>query len=96
MCAIEKYDLVAKVVAPKKEKLKTANAELEVAMKSLRTKQSSLKEVSICCRRCCCCCCCCYLCVYVYLGTRQACHVTSSVRGEREQEGGASYTGGHL
>ena len=45
MCAIEKYDLVAKVVAPKKEKLKVANAELEVAMKSLRTKQASLKEV---------------------------------------------------
>lgn len=43
--AMEKYDLVAKVVAPKKEALAKANAELAVAMKELRAKQASLKEV---------------------------------------------------
>lgn len=43
--AIDKYDKVAKVVAPKKEKLKQAEAELEVAMSGLRVKQAQLKEV---------------------------------------------------
>merc|ERR1739838_320382 len=36
---------VAKVVAPKKIKLKGAEAELEVAMSALRKKQAALKEV---------------------------------------------------
>ena len=43
--AIESYDRVAKVVAPKKEKLKGAEAELEEAMKGLRVKQAQLKDV---------------------------------------------------
>ena len=43
--AIEKYDLVAKVVGPKKEKLKEAEAELKVAMDSLAIKQAKLKDV---------------------------------------------------
>lgn len=43
--AIEAYDRVAKVVAPKKIKLKGAEAELEVAMTGLRGKQAELKEV---------------------------------------------------
>eukprot|EP00118_Oscarella_pearsei_P018868 m.196512 g.196512 ORF g.196512 m.196512 type:complete len:4008 (+) comp39530_c1_seq1:67-12090(+) len=43
--AMEKYDLVAKTVAPKKEALKKAKGELELAMKDLRAKQSALKEV---------------------------------------------------
>lgn len=45
VCAMEKYDRVAKVVAPKKEKLKEANQELKVAMDGLRIKQAKLKEV---------------------------------------------------
>lgn len=36
---------VAKVVAPKKEKLAQAEGELEVAMESLQKKQAALKEV---------------------------------------------------
>lgn len=36
---------VAKVVAPKKEKLAQAEAELKVAMESLQKKQAALKEV---------------------------------------------------
>lgn len=36
---------VAKVVAPKKEKLAQAEGELKVAMESLRKKQAALKEV---------------------------------------------------
>uniref|UniRef100_A0A7N8WVR0 Dynein, axonemal, heavy chain 7 n=1 Tax=Mastacembelus armatus TaxID=205130 RepID=A0A7N8WVR0_9TELE len=45
VCAMDKYDKVAKVVAPKKEKLAQAEAELRVAMQSLQKKQSALKEV---------------------------------------------------
>lgn len=36
---------VAKVVAPKKEKLAQAESELEVAMTALQKKQAALKEV---------------------------------------------------
>ncbi len=36
---------VAKVVAPKKEKLAQAEGELKVAMESLQKKQAALKEV---------------------------------------------------
>lgn len=36
---------VAKVVAPKKEKLAEAEGELKVAMQSLQKKQAALKEV---------------------------------------------------
>ncbi|XP_024258908.2 dynein axonemal heavy chain 7 isoform X2 [Oncorhynchus tshawytscha] len=43
--AMESYDKVAKVVAPKKEKLSQAEGELKVAMESLRKKQAALKEV---------------------------------------------------
>uniref|UniRef100_H2Y7K9 AAA+ ATPase domain-containing protein n=1 Tax=Ciona savignyi TaxID=51511 RepID=H2Y7K9_CIOSA len=46
--AMDSYDRVAKVVAPKKIKLKGksgAEAELKVAMDSLRKKQAALKEV---------------------------------------------------
>ncbi|CAB1328328.1 unnamed protein product, partial [Coregonus sp. 'balchen'] len=43
--AMESYDKVAKVVAPKKEKLAQAEGELKVAMESLRKKQAALKEV---------------------------------------------------
>ncbi|XP_047456328.1 dynein axonemal heavy chain 7 isoform X2 [Mugil cephalus] len=45
VCAMEKYDKVAKVVAPKKEKLAQAEGELKVAMESLQKKQAALKEV---------------------------------------------------
>ncbi|XP_067372006.1 dynein axonemal heavy chain 7 isoform X2 [Channa argus] len=45
VCAMEKYDKVAKVVAPKKEKLAQAEGELKVAMQSLHKKQAALKEV---------------------------------------------------
>uniref|UniRef100_UPI003AAEEA19 dynein axonemal heavy chain 7 n=1 Tax=Centroberyx gerrardi TaxID=166262 RepID=UPI003AAEEA19 len=43
--AMESYDKVAKVVAPKKEKLAQAEGELKIAMESLRKKQAALKEV---------------------------------------------------
>ncbi|XP_064167524.1 dynein axonemal heavy chain 7 [Anguilla rostrata] len=43
--AMESYDKVAKVVAPKKEKLAQAEGELSVAMESLQKKQAALKEV---------------------------------------------------
>ncbi|XP_013383060.1 dynein heavy chain 7, axonemal-like [Lingula anatina] len=43
--AMESYDKVAKVVAPKKEALKKANAELAVAMAALEKKRAALKEV---------------------------------------------------
>nr|XP_032821318.1 dynein heavy chain 7, axonemal isoform X2 [Petromyzon marinus] len=43
--AMESYDKVAKVVAPKKVKLNQAEAELAVAMGSLRKKQEALREV---------------------------------------------------
>jgi dynein heavy chain len=43
--AMESYDRVAKVVAPKKAKLKEAEGELNVAMASLKVKQDELKAV---------------------------------------------------
>ncbi|XP_078701931.1 dynein axonemal heavy chain 7-like isoform X3 [Branchiostoma floridae x Branchiostoma belcheri] len=43
--AMESYDKVAKVVAPKKIKLKEAEAELAVAMGELNQKRAALKEV---------------------------------------------------
>ena len=39
------YDRVAKVVAPKKEKLKVAQKELAETMEFLDTKRAELKEV---------------------------------------------------
>ncbi|MBN3303948.1 DYH3 protein, partial [Amia calva] len=43
--AMEVYERVAKVVAPKKERLKEAEAELSVQMKTLNIKRAELKEV---------------------------------------------------
>jgi len=43
--AMEVYDRVAKVVAPKKEMLRAAEAEYEEAMKGLNAKRAELKEV---------------------------------------------------
>ncbi len=43
--AIEQYDLVAKVVAPKKEALAIAEVKLEETMSELRAKQATLKAV---------------------------------------------------
>ncbi|XP_073489206.1 dynein axonemal heavy chain 7 isoform X1 [Aquarana catesbeiana] len=43
--AMDSYDKVAKVVAPKKVKLNQAESELKVAMDSLRMKQADLKKV---------------------------------------------------
>ena len=43
--AMDQYDKVAKVVAPKKAKLKEAESSLAVAMESLETKRSQLREV---------------------------------------------------
>ncbi|XP_069471802.1 dynein axonemal heavy chain 7 isoform X2 [Ambystoma mexicanum] len=43
--AMDSYDKVAKVVAPKKIKLNQAESELKVAMDGLRKKQAALKEV---------------------------------------------------
>ena len=45
MLAIEKYDVVAKVVAPKKIALKAAEDQLATAMKALEAKRATLKEV---------------------------------------------------
>ncbi|MCJ8732203.1 hypothetical protein PDJAM_G00208530 [Pangasius djambal] len=45
VCAMDSYDKVAKVVAPKKEKLAQAEAKLKVATESLQKKQAALKEV---------------------------------------------------
>ncbi|XP_058478991.1 dynein axonemal heavy chain 7 [Solea solea] len=45
VCAMDKYDKVAKVVAPKKEKLAQAEGELKVAMEGLQRKQAALKDV---------------------------------------------------
>uniref|UniRef100_A0A8C1HSU8 Dynein axonemal heavy chain 7 n=1 Tax=Cyprinus carpio carpio TaxID=630221 RepID=A0A8C1HSU8_CYPCA len=45
VCAMDSYDNVAKVVAPKKEKLALAEEKLKVAMESLQKKQAALKEV---------------------------------------------------
>ena len=44
--AMEIYDRVAKVVAPKKIKLAEAEAELEVQMEKLSCKRDELKEIS--------------------------------------------------
>uniref|UniRef100_A0A670HTF5 Dynein axonemal heavy chain 7 n=1 Tax=Podarcis muralis TaxID=64176 RepID=A0A670HTF5_PODMU len=43
--AMDSYDKVAKVVAPKKIKLSAAEGELKIAMDGLRKKQAALKEV---------------------------------------------------
>lgn len=43
--AMEAYDRVAKVVEPKRAKLKESEGELEVVMSALRSKQAELKEV---------------------------------------------------
>ncbi|ETE66939.1 Dynein heavy chain 7, axonemal, partial [Ophiophagus hannah] len=43
--AMDSYDKVAKVVAPKKIKLNAAEGELKIAMDGLRKKQAALKEV---------------------------------------------------
>ncbi|NXN55853.1 DYH3 protein, partial [Rynchops niger] len=43
--AMEVYDRVAKVVAPKRERLREAEALLDVQMQKLKTKQAELKEV---------------------------------------------------
>ncbi|KAG5443966.1 Dynein heavy chain 3, axonemal [Clonorchis sinensis] len=43
--ALDKYDAVAKIVAPKKEKLAVAEAELEVQMARLAEKKAALDEV---------------------------------------------------
>ncbi|XP_032303513.1 dynein heavy chain 3, axonemal isoform X3 [Coturnix japonica] len=43
--AMEVYDRVAKVVAPKRERLKTAEELLDVQMEKLKEKQAELKEV---------------------------------------------------
>jgi len=43
--AMEAYNRVLKVVEPKRQKLKEAEAEMEVVMSALRTKQAALKEV---------------------------------------------------
>ncbi|XP_041837982.1 dynein heavy chain 7, axonemal isoform X2 [Melanotaenia boesemani] len=45
VCAMDKYEKVAKVVAPKKKKLEQAEEELKVATKALQKKQAALKEV---------------------------------------------------
>lgn len=43
--AMEVYDRVAKVVAPKRERLRAAEEVLEVQMQKLRIKQAELKKV---------------------------------------------------
>ncbi|NWX20475.1 DYH3 protein, partial [Aegotheles bennettii] len=43
--AMEVYDRVAKVVAPKRERLKEAEGVLDIQMQKLRTKQAELKEL---------------------------------------------------
>ncbi|NXT35371.1 DYH3 protein, partial [Pelecanoides urinatrix] len=43
--AMEVYDRVAKVVAPKRERLKDAEGLLDIQMQKLKTKQAELKEV---------------------------------------------------
>ena len=46
VCAMEVYERVAKVVAPKKEKLRIAEGELAVQMKKLELKRAELKEIT--------------------------------------------------
>jgi len=45
LLAIEKYDVVAKIVAPKKLALKEAEDLLSAAMKALETKRAMLREI---------------------------------------------------
>ncbi|KAJ3188443.1 Dynein heavy chain 3, axonemal [Gaertneriomyces sp. JEL0708] len=45
VCALDKYDVVAKVVAPKKQALAKAEGELAVEMEKLNEKQAQLREV---------------------------------------------------
>ncbi|OAJ37962.1 hypothetical protein BDEG_21931 [Batrachochytrium dendrobatidis JEL423] len=45
VCALDKYEVVAKVVAPKKEALAKAEAELSVEMAKLNAKRAELHEV---------------------------------------------------
>jgi len=45
LLAIEKYDIVAKIVAPKKIALKEAEDLLTTAMKALETKRAMLREI---------------------------------------------------
>ncbi|KAH6601980.1 hypothetical protein BASA61_001578 [Batrachochytrium salamandrivorans] len=45
VCALDKYEVVAKVVAPKKEALAKAEGELSVEMAKLNSKRAELKEV---------------------------------------------------
>merc|ERR1719258_982322 len=45
VCAMDTYDRVAKVVAPKREALKVAEAKLRVTMDALNAKQAELKAV---------------------------------------------------
>ncbi|XP_060786498.1 dynein axonemal heavy chain 7-like [Neoarius graeffei] len=45
VCAMDSYDKVAKIVAPKKENLAQSEAELKIATESLQKKQAALKEV---------------------------------------------------
>jgi len=45
VCAMDKYDRVAKLVAPKKEALKIAEASYEEVMVGLRAKQAELKGI---------------------------------------------------
>ena len=47
VCAMDTYDSVAKIVAPKKAKLAEAEGELAVQMQKLNSKRAQLKEVSI-------------------------------------------------
>ena len=42
--AMEAYDRVAKVVGPKKEKLKETEAELEVTLANLKTKEDAFRS----------------------------------------------------
>jgi len=45
LLAIEKYDVVAKIVAPKRIALKEAEDSLNAAMKALETKRAMLREI---------------------------------------------------
>ncbi|XP_064624417.1 dynein axonemal heavy chain 3-like [Lineus longissimus] len=45
VCALDVYDRVAKVVAPKKQKLGEAEADLAIQMKKLNAKRAQLQEV---------------------------------------------------
>lgn len=47
VCALDIYDKVAKVVAPKKAKLAGAEADLAIQMEKLDTKRAQLQEVSV-------------------------------------------------